>query len=580
MTSGASRISPLQRLRGAATGAVGRATARVRPVFSRKTIGRDAVAGTVLGVESVPDGLAAGVLAGVNPLAGLYAYLFGMLGAACFTSSTFMAVQATGAMSLVVADTDLASRPDPDRALFTLAVLTGVIMVVAGVLKGGRLLRFVPTAVMTGFVTAVGVNIVLGQLSNFTGAEGEGGNRVIRAFDLLVHFWKFDWPTTLVGAVTLGLIVWLTRTRLGSFGLVIAVVAGSLLAFAFDAWIGWEVAVVADIADVPAGLPAPVLPNVEDVLVLLVPALSLAFVGLVQGAAVSAGIPNPDGRQSDASRDFVGQGAGNIAAGVFQGMPVGGSMSASALITAAGAKTRLSLFIASAVMAFVVLVASGVVAYVAMPSLAALLIVVGVGSINPARVQSVLKTGVVPTTIMAVTFVLTLIVPLQFAVLIGVGLGIILFVAKQSNRLAVRQIVIESDGRRREQEPVPVIGANQVIMLQPYGSLFFASAPVFEAQLPRIEATTRSSVVILRLRGIDQLGLALVGVLERYARALAEHESALRVIVTNERVVAEMAAGGLIEVIGEESVYRGTEWIGDSQRRAYADATEWVVSGR
>jgi sulfate permease, SulP family len=70
---------------------------------------RDAVAGVVLGVESVPDGLASGLLAGVNPLAGLYGYLYGMVGAACLTSTTFMAVQATGAMALVVADVDLAS---------------------------------------------------------------------------------------------------------------------------------------------------------------------------------------------------------------------------------------------------------------------------------------------------------------------------------------------------------------------------------------------------------------------------------------------------------------------------------------
>ena len=85
------------------------------------------LAGTILGVESVPDGLAIGLLAGVNPVAGIYAFLFGMAGAALATSSTFMAVQATGAMALIVSDTDLATRPDPDRALFTLAMLTGVV---------------------------------------------------------------------------------------------------------------------------------------------------------------------------------------------------------------------------------------------------------------------------------------------------------------------------------------------------------------------------------------------------------------------------------------------------------------------
>ena len=121
----------------------------VRGVFRRETFGKDALAGTILGIESVPDGLAIGLLAGVNPVAGIYAFLFGMAGAALATSSTFMAVQATSAMALIVSDTDLSTQPDPDRALHTLAMLTGVIMIVAGALGAGRLLRFVPTAVMS-----------------------------------------------------------------------------------------------------------------------------------------------------------------------------------------------------------------------------------------------------------------------------------------------------------------------------------------------------------------------------------------------------------------------------------------------
>ena len=128
--------------------------------------------GLVLGIEAVPDGLAAGLLAGVNPLAGLYALHVRHGRGGGLHSSTFMAVQATGAMALVVSDAGLESRADPDRALFTLAILTGIVMIIAGLLRGGRLVSFVPTAVMTGFITAIGVNIVLGQLSNFTGYRG------------------------------------------------------------------------------------------------------------------------------------------------------------------------------------------------------------------------------------------------------------------------------------------------------------------------------------------------------------------------------------------------------------------------
>jgi sulfate permease, SulP family len=143
---------------------------KFRLPVKRDTVRQDAVAGLVLGVESVPDGLAAGVLAGVNPLAGLYAYMFGTIGGSFFTSSAFMAVQATGAMAIIVADVPAVHTGDNQaRALFTLSVLTGVVMLAAGFLRLGSVLRFVSNAVMVGFISAVGVNIVLGQLANLTG---------------------------------------------------------------------------------------------------------------------------------------------------------------------------------------------------------------------------------------------------------------------------------------------------------------------------------------------------------------------------------------------------------------------------
>lgn len=543
-----------------------------RSWFSRKTLRTDAVAGVILGVEAVPDGLAAGLLAGVNPLAGLYGYLFGMVGAAVLTSSAFMAVQATSAMALVVSDAGLDTLPDPDRGLFTLAILTGIIMVIAGLLKGGRLISFVPTAVMTGFVTAIGVNIILGQLSNFTGYQAQGANRLLKTIDVLVHVGQWNIPSLVVGAIAILVIVVLLPTRVGSMGLVIAVVGGSACAVLLNLWVPNSVLLLRDIVDVPRGLPAPVLPSIADVPTLVIPALSLTFIGLVQGAAVSAGIPTADGRRADANRDFMGQGLGNVVSGVFQGMPVGGSMSGSSLIVQAGAKTRLSLFVAGAVMAVVVFLLADVVAFVAMPALAGLLIVVGWRAIKPSRVYSVMRSGPLPTTIMAVTFGLTLIIPLQFAVLVGVGLGVILYVAEQSNSVRVRAVHLADDGRMRESDPPAVVPPGEVLVLQPYGSLFFASAPVFERQLPDVSRQSSGSVVIVRLRGTDEIGLSHVEVLRRFAAQLRDADSTLKVVATEDRVISQLDAGGLTADIGVDNVYRGTEWVGEGLRRAYADA--------
>ncbi|KQX04942.1 MULTISPECIES: SulP family inorganic anion transporter [unclassified Leifsonia] len=553
---------------------------RLRSSFARKSIGRDAMAGLVLGVESVPDGLAAGLLAGLNPVSGLYAYLFGMMGAALFTSSSFMAVQATGAMSLVVADAAILSRPDPAGALVTLGLLTGVIMVGVGLLKGGRLLRFVPTAVMTGFITAVGVNIVLGQLGNFTGYAARGDGRIQRTFDLLLNIGGISWPTLLVGVLTIAGIVLLQRTPLRAMGMVVAVILGSALAVLFADVLGLPVALVRDITEVPAGLPGPVLPDLGEVVPLFVPALSLALVGLVQGAAVSGAFRNVDGRTADASRDFIGQGAGNILSGLFQGAPVGGSMSGSALIVAAGARSRLAFFFAGGVMALIVLTLSGIVGFVAMPALAALLIVVGVTTVKPAKIASVARTGPVQTVVMATTFVLTLIIPLQFAVLFGVGLGIILYVASQSNRLRLVRLEFTEGRRMRETQPPGTLPGAEVVVLQPYGSLFFASAPTFSTGLPMVTAESAGSVVVIRLRGVDEIGLSLIDVLRGYATRLQARGSLLKLVVSNDHVLSQLKHEKVESLIGPENVYRSTEWVGDTVLRAVADAEAYVAAQR
>ena len=212
----------------------------------------------MLGVESVPDGLATGLLAGVNPLAGLNAYMVGTVAGALVTSSSFMAVQGTGAMAILVADVDAVhDATDPAGALFTLSMLTGVVMVAAGLLRLGSVLRFVSNAVMVGFINAVGVNIVLGQLANLTGYDSPQDSRLTRALDTVLHPGRLDGQSVAIGLGTIVLIVALERTRLGALGLVVGIVMTSVAANA----LGWDVATVQDLGATLGTLPDAVLPE-------------------------------------------------------------------------------------------------------------------------------------------------------------------------------------------------------------------------------------------------------------------------------------------------------------------------------
>jgi SulP family sulfate permease len=253
-------------------------------------------------------------------------------------------------------------------------------MLVAGFFRLGALLRFGSNAVLVGFMNAVGVNIVLGQLANLTGFAAPGGNRVMRSLNTLTSPAMLHWQSVAIGLLTIALIVVLERTAVGSLGLVIAVVVTSALVPKLGLSL---VATLDDLGVELGGLPPLTAPSLSLPPELLVPAAAVAFVGMVQGAGISATYPAPDGHRADASRDFVGQGAANVACAVTGRMPVGGSASASALNHAAGARSRLAPAVAAVVMLIVVVLFGPAVAHVAMPALAGLLIVVGIRTTKP-----------------------------------------------------------------------------------------------------------------------------------------------------------------------------------------------------
>ena len=117
-------------------------------------------------------------------------------------------------------------------------------------------------------------------------------------------------------------------------------------------------------------------------------------------------------------------------------------------------------------------------------------------------------------------------------------------------------------------------------MLQPYGSLFFAAAPMVEAALPAVDPTSGGSVVILRLRGRSDLGTTFMDVLRRYAESLVAVGSKLVIVSASERIIEQLAVTGITDVIGEENVYPGDERVGATLARATADADAWVDEQR
>ena len=549
-----------------------------RQFINRNTIGEDLIAGLVLGISSIPDGLAHGLLALINPIQGLYGYMMGTFTGAFFTSSTFMSVQATSAMALVVASVpQVTAGGDPNSTLFALAILTGVFMLAAGLLKLGSMVRFVPNAVMTGFINAVAVLMILGQLDDFTGYSSTGANRIVRTLDLLQNLDQVHLPTLMVGILTIVLILTLEKTSLKSLGIVVSIIVASLVVPLIGAE---EIELVRDVAIIPDSLPRPILPSPALFLGLIIPALSLTFVGLMQGAGITQSIPEPDGSYPDASGDFVGQGVANVVSGLFQGTAVGGSLSGTSLVVSAGARSRLANISAGLVMALTIVVFGRFVGAIAMPVLAGLLIVVGFRTLKPQKISMVWKTGMVQRAVITLTFLAALFIPLQYAVLLGVALAVLLYVFQQSNKVNVKAWEIGPGQYPVEKDPPAVVPGGQVTILMPYGSLFYAAAPVFSAQLPEVTDATRHAAVILTLRGQTDVGSTFLNALTRYAEQLGQQDSKLMLAGVEPSVLTQMERVGILQTIGRAAVFPASEGIGEALLQAVEAAEQWIATQR
>lgn len=540
---------------------------------SKSTISADLVAGLTASIPSIPDAMASGVLAGISPIYGLYGLMIGTPIAALFTGSAFMSVVTTSAMAITIGTT-LGGYQGQEQvsALVTIALVIGAVQVIAGLLRLGFLVRFVSNAVMTGFLSGLGVLIVLSQLGDLTGYNSEFSNKVRQSVDLLRNLNEVDVYTTIVGLAAIALILLLDRTRLRKFSMLIGLVIVALLPILF----GWDsVMLVGDTADIPSGLPKPVIPTLLLDIDLITVGIAVAIIGLVQGAGVSLGYPNPDGKYPNISRDFLGQGVANLAVSLFQGLPVGGSLSSTALVVSAGAKTRLANIFTGLFAIVAVLLLAPLIEVLPMAGLAAILIIAGVQSIKVPRIQNVWKTSSASRGVMIFTFIATLVLPIQYAVFLGVLLSFVMHVYRAADKLEIIEIVPLEGGRYLERPAPKQLPSNQVIVLSPVGSLFFAGAAEFEENLPVVEGAERP-VVLLRLRGREEIGSTFMRAIARYASSLKANQGKLVLIGVSEPVYHQLEKTGLLDELGEDNIYRATSIMGDSSMDAYQDATAWL----
>lgn len=443
----------------------------------------DVVAGITVGIVALPLALAFGVSSGAGPEAGLITAIVAGLVAAVFGGSNVQVSGPTGAMVVVLAPI-VASQGV--GAVAVVSLLAGIVVLLAGFLRLGRTVSYIPWPVIEGFTVGIGVIIFLQQVPAAVGVSGLGHstNAVVAAVESIAGA---PWPSALVplAAVSAVVVVMLTLSRVSGrlpasfIAILVVAVATGLFALPLET-----------ISELPRSLPAPALPRMDmsGLSTLAGPALAVAALAAIESllsARVAASMK--DTGPYNADRELVGQGLASIAAGFFGGMPATGAIARTAVNVRSGARTRVAAIVHALALLAVVYLASTVVAFIPLAALSGVLMVTAARMVSPSVVKQVLRS----TKSDAVVFVVTAIITISFDLIVAVGIGIAV-----AGFFALRALSTASGVHREELPDAPVSGDERIALFRIDGSLFFGAA---DRLLERIAAHRGTEVVILRL---------------------------------------------------------------------------------
>ena len=545
-----------------------------RRIPRKAELREDVAAGMSVAVGNVPDGMANGFLVGVNPIHGLYAAMVAPIVGGALSSTQLMVITTTAAAS-ITASQPLSDMPPEARtaALFVMVVLAGAFQLAFALLGLTRLTRFVSYSVTTGFLTGIAVLLILSQLPTVLGYPVLGSNRVMQTIDLIARIGEVNPAALLLAVMTIALARWLPRTPLRGFGRLVAIIVPSVLVAMFHVE---GVQVVRDLGDIVRAMPHPDMPSLLRLAPgVLTGALSIAAVVTVQGIGVSQSVPNPDGTRTDMRRDIIAQGGANVMSGLLGGLPVGGSLSTTALAVLSGSRTRWTAICAGLWLTMIVFGVPDLVAQVAMPALGALLLLAGWASIKTRDITAVWHTGW-PSRLAAVTtFLATLFLPIQAAVGLGVVLAALLFVNDSSTDISVVELVQRPDGQFEERAPGATLRGGAVTILDVYGPLFYAGARTLDQLLPRPQGV-QEPIVILRLRGRTILGATLIDVLTRYSEDLKRAGGRLYLTGLSADAHGHVIRTGKLRLSGQVRIFEATPVVWESTRMALHDAETWL----
>ncbi|MEG9328288.1 SulP family inorganic anion transporter [Salinimicrobium catena] len=451
------------------------------------------LAGLTVALALIPEAVAFAMIAGLSPLTGLYAAFMMGLVTSILGGRPGMISGATGAVAVVIVGLVISHGPE---YIFATVILAGVIQILAGVFRLGKLIRMVPHSVIFGFVNGLAIIIFTSQLDNFK-AVNEAGE--------LVWMTGPDMYLMLGLVLTSMLIIWGLPKITKAFPSSLAAI---LVIFGIVAFFGIETKTVGDMASIQGGFPPfhiPMVPLTWEMLGVIFPyAAIMAGVGLIESLLTLNIVDEITETRGRGNKECVAQGTANVLSGFFSGMGGCAMIGQSLINVSSGARARLSGIVAAVMLLVFIMFAADIIELLPMAALTGVMIMVAIGTFEWASLRTFRRMPKSDVLVMVlVTLVTIFLHNLALAVLVGVIISALVFAWDNAKRIRARKYVDDKGVKHYEI----------------YGPLFFGSVTAFNEKFDVLNDPEEVIIDFSESRIVDMSGIEAVNKLtERYLK--------------------------------------------------------------
>lgn len=484
--------------------------AKIISKFMKNPVG-DLTGGLMAAIVALPLCLAFGVASELGAAAGLYGAIACGILAALLGGTPGQCSGPTGPMTVVAAAVFSANSGRPDL-VFAATIFGGMLQMLMGYAKAGQLIGYMPYPVISGFMTGIGAIIVCIEIGPLFGLSASGNVTEALSSLLTLHLSVND-KAALLSALTLAVIYLLPFLSKRLPASLIALIAATFVSHALQMD-------VPKIGDIPSTLPLPKLPGVtlNDMHLVIQNGLTLAFLGSIDSLLTSVVLDRVTGRRHDSNRELIGQGVGNMAAGLIGGLPGAGATMRSMVNVKSGGRTELSGAFHGVVLLLVLIFFSKVAAEIPLAALAAILLSVGLSIMDWRVIRALRKTPKADAFVMLTVLVLTMFVDLIVAVLVGVALASVLFVKQLSDARVSSISDLETLEELREvTEHIPEAVRKSTYSYVLNGPLFFGEAKNLTEAVDKLPGAKYVILSLANVPLVDQTGaFALESAMEKW----------------------------------------------------------------